>query len=630
MVEYKDDFYNFVNKKWLDKMQIPNDKGAIGTFTNLQDNTLKKIKKLIENPNSDVNYNKINIIYKQGLSKRDCKKDFQMINRLLSKIDDVQNINELFTLALVYNARFGITLPFSLDIGASYNNSKMNILYCDTHGLGLDKVHYNDPDIVSSYKVFLNSYIKKFNLDVNIDSFYNIELQLANVSYSHQDERNIEKNNNHLQFNDFIIRFPNLSFIKYFFTICEKDPGELNVGNLEYFKHLNSLITNDNLQIWKEYLKLKFILDQHLYLTNDIYMCYFDFFQKQIHGIKEPEPLWKKSLIICEHLMGDLIGELYIKQYFSIQAKQHAYEMVTFIIESIRTMIKSNWMENKTKEHAIDKLDKMHIKIGYPDKLDKDYSKLQVSSDKSYIENIWWCNIFIHDYNRQYLYKPVNPKLWHMSAYEINAYYSPSSNDIVFPAGILQAPFFTYNDNMSPVDIANNFGGIGSVISHEITHGFDDQGCKFDGNGNLNNWWTDADKEHYKKLANSIINQYSKYTIDNNHINGELTLGENIADIGGVQISYNAFIEYLKKNPQYNKNVNNVKPGQRFFINYAKIWRKKYRKEYIKDLLISDPHAPGIFRVNGVLRNIDSFYDNFNIVNGDQMFLNKDLRSRIW
>jgi putative endopeptidase len=335
--------------------------------------------------------------------------------------------------------------------------------------------------------------------------------------------------------------------------------------------------------------------------------------------------------------MGELVGKLYIDNYFKSDSKEKANELFIYIKNELEHYLKTNdWMEPQTKIKALDKLNKMNIKIGYPEKLEYDWELLKILDSNSFLENIILLKKFNNQMVLKKLYEKLNRDTWAMPAHVINAYYSPTLNEIVFPAGILQKPFFSVDQ-----EPALNFGGIGMVIGHEITHGFDDQGSKYDSDGNLNNWWTPSDYEKYKNKTNIIKEQYNQYEIDGNKVNGQLTLGENIADIGGLALSYKAFIKYINRNQTksktdskyqilYTQNDYDYTPKQKFFLNYANIWKMKSTKEDALNRLVIDPHAPPIYRVNGVVRNLDDFYEAFNINPSNQLYLNPELRAKIW
>jgi len=624
----KDDFYSFVNYNWLNETIIPSDKSRYGTFNILDDTTKDKLKKLIEESinSEDINYKKIGTLYKQGLKleKKNYTREFKLINNIINHIDISLSCNILFDNIINIETRFGITMPFCVYVGPDFVDSNMNILYISSSGLGLSREYYiiDKPDYVEKreeYKKFLKEYSKLFRLDIDIDKYYDLEKTLAEKTLSKEDKRNIDKVNNPILWEEFIKLYPKFSFIKHVFSETKND-NKMNICNLEYITLLNSMINDTNLELWKQYFKLKFVLDINSYLSEQVYLVYFNFYGKIMNGRKEPEPLWKRSITKCQNILGELIGDLYRKIYFSKESKSKAYELVDFIKKELHSTLNNlQWMEQQTKDKAISKLNKMNVKIGYPEKLEKNYSRLEIDSNKSYLENMLWSNIFLNKYELSYLYKPVNKEKWEIDSYEVNAYYNPSSNEIVFPAGILQEPFFS-----SYQSDEKNFGGIGTVIGHEITHGFDDMGSRFDENGNLNNWWSDNDKIKYKDKTDIIKDQYNQFMIEGNNVNGKLTLGENIADIGGVHIAYKALQSYLKDNNKDNYDL------KEFFINYANIWKNKATSEYAKEMLLIDPHSPAIFRVNGTLSNIDEFYKVFDINEGDKLFIPKEKRGKIW
>jgi predicted metalloendopeptidase len=387
-------------------------------------------------------------------------------------------------------------------------------------------------------------------------------------------------------------------------------------------EYLNGMINIIPLEEWKQYFIFRFISEFNNYTSKEIYECSFNFFNRVILGIKTMKPRWKQAIEMIEHNMGELVGKMYVGEYFNEESKKLATLIFNYIRDELERYLRTNdWMTKKTKERAINKLRKMNIKIGYPDVYEKDYNYLLINKDNTFLENIILVKKFNIRYKLARLYKPTNKMLWFMAAHSVNAYYSPSYNEIVFPAGILQEPFFSKDVNM-----AYNFGAFGMVIGHEITHGFDDQGSKFDEYGNLNNWWEEEDYVKYNNKTKIIKEQYSRYKVEGQQVNSELTLGENIADIGGIGLSYRAYLNFLKDHPEQNT----IENKKNFFYNYANIWKYKGRKEDIMQKLLMDPHAPPQFRVNGVVANIDDFYHLFNIKPDNMMYIEPDKRARIW
>ena len=594
------DFYSYVNKDWLEKTIIPDGHSHWGTFAILEENNKKMVKDLLEK--SD---NIASIIYKQFFTKNS-KEDLFIVQRIFYNIDIQTNKNNLFNYMFLLHITFNIKFCLSVDISSDLDNANFNILHIDSSGLGLpDRDYYfldNKKDIRDKYKIFIENYSKLFNQIIDVNNIYNIEKLLASNIYTKVENRQPELLNNPIFFDDYIKKYNNLSFIKIIFDKINITPNKMNILNPKFMNYLNNLIDTISLDKWKEYFKFKVMCSFNKYLTFKIEKCYFDFYGKIINGIKTMKNNKDRSIEITENLLGDVIGKMYVEKYFNSDSKSTVENMVNSIKNELRIILKNNdWMEESTKEKALVKLDKMNMKIGFPDVPVPDkYSNININSNNPYLKNILLIKKANFLYEASFLYKPLDKSRWFMPSHEVNAYYSPSYNEIVFPAGILQPPMFSLYQ-----DVGSNFGGIGTIIGHEITHGFDDQGSKFDGDGNLKNWWSDNDRIKYDKKTQIIKEQYAKYHIEGENVNGELTLGENIADIGGVKLSLNA-LKRLRLGKYYIKD---------FFINYANIWKIKYHKEKILEKLISDPHSPNIFRVNGVVYNINDFYKTFNIEN---------------
>jgi endothelin-converting enzyme/putative endopeptidase len=624
------DFYNFINKDWIQTTQIPEDQQRWGIFQILQQDTQLKIKNLIESSyaQSHSKFNKISILYNQLIDKnmRNSPNNMYLIQKLVDQIKMSQTIGELWDKIINFDIQFGISIPISLVIQSSLNNANDVILHVSSGGLGLpDRDYYFDEskeNIRIEYKKYINKYSKLFNLQTNPDTIFDLEKKIAEKTYTKVQKRNPEIQNNMTTYQDLIKSHPNLSFIYRIFDTANKNPHVINVTNPKYVTNVSGLISNISLDTWKEYFIFKLINEFSDYLSEEIEKCHFDFYSGVLLGTKTLKPLWKRSLEILDDHLGELVGMLFVEKYFDSESKTLAIEIVNYIINELKLYLETNdWMEVQTKKKALEKLRKMNIKIGYPDKIEKEYDKLKINKDNNLLENIIMISSFNNMYKIKRLYEPLDRTLWFMSAHQVNAYYSPSLNDIVFPAGILQEPFFSKSQ-----DIASNFGGFGMVIGHEITHGFDDQGSKFDSDGNLKNWWTDLDRTKYNEKTEIVKTQYSKYVIENNNVNGELTLGENIADIGGLALSFRALKQYLKDKFNYV----DTKLLKQFFINYANIWKSKSRKEDTLYRLTVDPHSPPIFRVNGAVKNIDEFYDLFNINKTDALYIEPNKRAKIW
>jgi putative endopeptidase len=629
-----DNFYNFVNYNWIDETKIPDGYSKWNVFQILQKNNTHKIKNLLNQlkTSTNKNYIKLYIIYSQYLNyeNRSDPSNILYIQQILDKINICSSSSELFNLIYNYELLINLSFPLNIYIQSNFKNANEVILHIGSGGLGLpDRDYYineSKEEIRNKYEQFIEEYSRLFGLEINPKIILDIETKLAEKTYTKVQKRIPELNYNISDWNNIIESFPNLGFIERIFKKANKEPGIINITNRDYLKFVNEFIVSNELFNWKQYFCFKIMLAFHSCLNYTIEKSYFNFYHKILSGIQKMKKDWIRSIDFTESLLGKLLGKLYVEKYFDKKSKSKVILMIDYIKKELKNiLLKNDWMAEETKLKAIDKLNKINVKIGYSDIDEINYDTLDVSEKNPLLINL--INIRTFDTNNRInkLYEPLNRTQWFMNYHAVNAYYSPSLNEIVFPAGILQSPFFSIDQNMG-----FNFGGIGSIIGHEITHGFDDQGSKYDGNGNLNNWWTEEDFIKYKAKTDIVKKQYSNYEILGKKINGDLTLGENIADIGGVYISLKAFESYLKDFPEDNIKINNFTPKQLFFINYANIWKSKITDEEIKRKLIVDPHSPAIFRVNGVVRNIDDFYKEFNVKETNNLYLKSDLRVKIF
>jgi len=611
---HENNFYMWVNEDWIKNNPIPANHQRWGSFSELDLEIKHKIKKILEETDdSNTSLKKLQILYRQGLDIESRKKTIEEVKKLLEPIQQSTTIDDLLKVVIDYQISFGLSSPVNFLVSNDFENSNFNILHLTAGGLGLPDRDYYFSDSHKTereeYKLFISKYINLFNLNLSVDNIYKLEESFAKYSYSNVQRRIPEIQNNPTNINKILEDYPRFTFVKMLFDKLNIVPQKINLNNPKFFKNIDNLLSSIDLQTWKDFYIYKFLISVNSFLSEDVEIIYFNFYSKILSGTKEMHSVWERSLINTQNQLGFLIGQQFIKKHFSKTAKHIALDLVKNIKKYLNQRINVlDWMSEPTKIKALEKLDKMNIKIGYPDKW-REY-KLNIQPEFSYLKNNLYCNMDDHQYTFDKLYKPIDKSEWEMFPQEVNAYYHPLTNEIVFPAGILQPPFFS-----EEYDMATNFGGIGTVIGHEITHAFDDQGCKFDSNGDLKNWWTESDYENYKKKTDLIKNQFNNYTINNMKLNGELTLGENIADLGGVSIALQSMKQFLQENPSHNIVYNNLTPPQRFFINYAIIWRGHYREEEIKNRLLTDPHSPPIFRVNGIIKNIDDFYNSFNISN---------------
>lgn len=634
-VHYGNDFYNFINENWIDENKIPNDYQRWGTFEELEKTNSEKIKKLLEELPTQ-KFSQVFLLYNQlnNIELRKSPVNFIKINNFIKMINKTSSVTELFCLMIELDVEFGVNQPVNFVVQSSFKNAEQNILHLTSGGLGLpDRDFYFLPgkqEIRNKYFKFIESYGNLFGISLNAHEIFNVELQLAQKTLTKVQKRNKDLLDNLMTFDHFIQKNPKLAYLEKIFEFANKKPGQVNITNLEFMEFLNSLIDQIDLKIWKQYFIFHMLIEFHFVVSDLIEQEYWNFYSKDLKGTETMSPQWMRSLDNLNMVVGELLGLMFSKKYFKPSSKSLALEIVKIIKDELQDYLTNNdWMEPETKTKALLKLQMMKTKIGYPDVISKDYSQLVLDPLASPVSNIISAKKFYNKYMLASLYEKLDRDKWLMSAHIVNAYYSPNMNEIVFPAGILQEPFFSPRQ-----DMAYNFGGFGMIIGHEITHGFDDEGSKYDAYGNLNNWWTQSDFKKYEAITKKIAGQYDQYEINGNYVNGQLTNGENIADIGGLALSFRAF----KKYSQCQINSNRIRinyglemtPEQKFFVNFAYIWKSKARNQDTQQRLLLDVHSPPIFRVNGSVRNIDEFYEVFNIKPTDKLYLKPEQRVKIW
>ena len=405
------------------------------------------------------------------------------------------------------------------------------------------------------------------------------------------------------------------------------DTENVIIDELKYYENMDRVITEKNIETIKDYLKFHLMSSATSLLTDELGQRTFEFYGRYMNGQKEREVLEKRALYFIDDKVGELIGKEYIRKNFSREAKEDTEEMVKYIIRAFRTRVQNlEWMSEETKKKALEKLDKFTVKIGYPDKW-HDYSTLSFGREDTLYDQVKKLFEWAYKEDLKKVGKPVDKTEWFMNPHEINAYYSPTGNEIVFPAGILQFPFYDF-EKSGP---GSNFGAIGVVIGHELTHGFDVSGANFDGDGNVKDWWTENDRKKFESITAKLSEEYSKYQVTpGTFVNGEYTLTENIADLGGVNIAFDALQLYLKEHPEKNVKVNGYSQNQLFFMSFARVWRQKATEEYLKNLVKTDSHSPAYLRVNGTLINVDGFYETFEIRKESNLYKEPEKRIRIW
>ncbi|NOY36215.1 MAG: M13 family metallopeptidase [Chlorobi bacterium] len=633
------DFYSFANGGWLKNNPLPADKSRYGTFDELQEDNNKKIRDLVlelssRQQDSGSIAQKVGDFYALGMDTVTRQKQgIEPIRSILDEITGLRDMDAVESEIAKLHAE-GIRVLFRFYGNVDRKNSGMVITHLGQGGLGLsDRDYYvNDDPRSKEIRTAYLDYMKKMFVLTGDEAavakkkaadILKLETQLASASMTRLERRDPHKTYHKMTLSDVEALAPNMKWVNYFDGIGLADPGDINVTQPEFFKEVNLLLETIPVDTWKAYLSWHLLDRAAPYLSDDFVRTHFDFWGKVISGTEVMEPRWKRVITTTNRALGEALGQMFVKKYFPPEAKKRMLDLVGNLKSSLGDHIRNlDWMSDTTKKNALEKLDSMHVKIGYPDKW-RDYSNLKINRD-AYILNILRAGKFNFEYYRDKIGKPTDPNDWMMTPQTVNAYYSPTHNDINFPAGILQPPFF-----FKDADDAVNYGAIGVVIGHEMTHGFDDQGRQFDKDGNLKDWWTAKDAQKFKERADVLVKQFDSFVVlDTIHANGALTLGENIADLGGLNISFDAFKKAtVGKNPGP---IDGFTPEQRFFLAYAHVWAQNIRKKEILRRTKEDVHALGRFRVNGPLPNIRAFLDAFDIKPGDAMYLPPEKRAVIW
>lgn len=634
----QDDFFNFVNGGWYKTATIPADKSSWGSFNELRENTDDQSMKILADINSKTyargsEGQKIQDLYASymDMAKRNAD-GIAPVKTELAKIDAIKNIADLQN--YINKATLTGDNPFyNWGVSADMKNSKMNAVYLGGPSLGLGKDYYQKENeanakTLAEYKNYVATMLGVMGEDTSkAQQIVDFEKRMAKTLLTLEEGRDANRRYNPKTVAELGSLVKNVNLPSYLKTVGV-NTDKVIVGELNYYKNLDQFINMQNLPLLKTYMKYQLLAGNASNLDQRLDEINFNFYSKYLQGQKEQRALNKRGLSTVNGVLGEAFGKLYVDQYFPAEAKAKMEELISYLMKSYRMHIQNlDWMSPATKEKALDKLSKFTVKVAYPDTW-KDYSKLTINSPKegatlySNLENISKWN-----YQRKLdkIGKPVDKTEWGMTPQTVNAYYNSSNNEIVFPAAILQPPFFNFK-----ADPAVNFGGIGSVIGHEISHGFDDGGSRFDGDGNLNNWWTDADRKNFDQKVQALADQYSKYEpVKGSFINGKFTSGENIGDLGGANVAYDALQMYLKDHGNPGK-INNYTQDQRFFMSWATVWRTKSTDQYMVNQVKTDPHSPGYFRSFGPLVNMDAFYKAFDIKPGDKLYRAPEERVKIW
>lgn len=634
------DFYEYACGGWIKNNPLKPEYARFGTFDQLLENNQEQLRVLIEELSATPHEagsvaGKIGALYAMGLDSTKLnadgvapiKEELAAINALATKSDVSKMVATLH--------KEGMAPFFALFVDADEKNSAMNIVQLYQAGIGMgDRDYYLLEDEGSAkmrdaYRAYIN---KLFTLagsspeqaDAAVDAVMKIEKAIADISYGREDLRDSQKNYNKLAYEDFKQIESPLDWDVYFESMGLAGLKELDAKQINFYKDMNKALQNTTVDEQKYYLAFNLLSAAAPYLSDDFVDADFEFYGKVMSGKQEQQPRWKRSLNTVNGALGEAVGEMYVEKYFPASSKEKMLTLVGNLQTALSERINGlEWMSDTTKAKAQEKLAAFTVKIGYPDKW-RDYSGLEIKGD-SYWANVRRSNIFDMAYQLADVDKPVDKSRWHMNPQTVNAYYNPTTNEICFPAAILQPPFFNPD-----ADDAVNYGAIGVVIGHEMTHGFDDQGRNYDKDGNLIDWWTAEDAVRFTERADKLVDQYDQIiVIDTLHANGRFTLGENIADHGGLLVAHQAYLNSLK-GKETPAPIDGFTNEQRFFLGYATLWGQNIRPEEIRRRTKIDPHSLGKWRVNAALRNIAPFYAAFDIKEGDPMFMAPVDRVVIW
>ena len=638
-VSPKDDFYQYACGGWMKNNPLTGEYSRFGSFDKLAENNRKQLRGLIEEiaakpASKGTVEQKIGDVYNLAMDSAKLNADgFKPIQADLKKIAGIKNVQDIVKMVPELILQ-GLDTYFMIYVDADPMNSSLELVQTHQSGLSLGQRDYyieNDAhtkEIRDKYKVHI---VKMFELvgfttadaQKNMEAVLNIETRLAKAAYDKVKLRDPHANYNKMTVADFQKLVPEIKWNEYFTALGLKNINNVNVSQKESMVEVGRIIATEPIAAQIAYLQWKLIDESAAYLSDPIYAQNFDFYGMTLSGKKEQSPRWKRAVGTVDGVLGEAVGQMYVKKYFPAEAKERMLKLVHNLQESLSERINAlPWMGDSTKVKANEKLKAFYVKIGYPDTW-RDYTDLQITKD-SYYANIQRASKFEHAYRFAKAGKKVDKTEWHMTPQTVNAYYNPSTNEICFPAGILQYPFFDMT-----ADDAFNYGAIGVVIGHEMTHGFDDQGRQFDKVGNLKDWWTAQDGKKFEARAKVMADYFDSIVVAPGvHGNGKYTLGENIADHGGLQVSFQAFKKATANAPL--GNLEGFTPEQRFFLAYANVWAGNVRPEEIQKRTKSDPHSLGKWRVDGALPQIQAWYDAFGIKVGDPMFVPVEKRVSIW
>ena len=638
-VRPQDDFYNYVNGTWAKTAKIPADKPTWGSFHILREKTDENCLLILDNLLKEnfaqgTEGQKIKDLYESFIDwkKRDAE-GLKPIEGLLTKIDNIKTLADLQKYLEEVTPE-GENPICAWGVYADMKDSNMNTVYLGNFSIGMGRDYYQkdnkeNTEALQKYQDYVMAIFKVLKDDKAAEKakqMVDFERSIAKLMLTNEEDRNPNLSYNPQTMAELSKLVKNINLPQLLKNVGV-NTDKVVVSEIRLYKQYDKFINEKNLPLIKDYLKYQLVADNASNLTKELDKLSFNFYSKELQGQQEQRPMNKRALSVINGILGEAFGKLYVEKYFPPKAKEEMVTLVDYLKKSFAQHIKDvTWMSDATKEKALAKLNKFTVKVGYPDKWE-DYSKLTIepAAKTVYFANLQRVNEWAYQKSLEKVGKPVDKTKWGMSPQTVNAYYNPLYNEIVFPAAILQPPFFNFE-----ADPAVNFGGIGAVIGHEMTHGFDDSGAEFDGDGNLKNWWTPEDKKNFENATKALAKQYDQYEpVKGVFVNGTFTSGENIADLGGVNIAFDALQMYLKDKGNVDK-ISNFTQDQRFFISWGTVWRTLSTDKYLTNQVKTDPHSPGYFRSFGPLVNVDAWYKAFDVKEGDKLYKKPEDRIKIW
>ena len=636
-VRPQDDLFRYVNGHWLDTTEIPADKSNYGAFSELADQAEKDLRAIIEesadkaDKTDGSNEQKVGDLYDSFMDEAALEaKGAEPLKDELAAIDSIDDKAQL-PAAFAQLSKLGVRTPMGFYINQDAKDSTQYIAWFAQTGLGLpDRDYYLSDDakfvaIREAYVAHMSTMLSGIGIDdaqTAAEQILAFETQLATTQWTRVESRDDDKTYNPYEVAKLAELTPGLDWSGYL-DAAGIDSDRVIVMQPSAYEGMAKLIAETPMPQIRSYLKWHLLTAYAPYLSKTFVDEDFAFYGKTLRGIEELSPRWKRGVGTVEDALGEVVGKIYVERHFPPEAKARMEKLVDNLKLAYRESISDiDWMSEETKAKALEKLSKFTTKIGYPDKW-KDYDALKIKAG-DLVGNVMQANTFAFQRDVDKLGQPIDRDEWHMTPQTVNAYYNPSMNEIVFPAAILQPPFFNFE-----AEDAVNYGGIGAVIGHEIGHGFDDQGSKYDGDGNLKSWWTDADREKFETRTKALISQYDAYCpLEGQCVQGALTIGENIGDLGGLSIGYKAY--HLALGEESGPEIDGFSADQRVFMGWAQVWRRKYREAELLNRLKTDPHSPSEFRCNGVAKNVDAFYKAFDVKPSDALYLPPEQRVTIW